>query len=172
MRSLATKVANPRTKSQLAARARFAAVGGRLKLFASALRAGFVNTGHLSPWAAAVKANWPALNDSVDQPELLMDKVVLSNGADSFDITASLSQSALDLSWTAPKLGDSFLDGAVHVAAFNSANGKSLTAYAELSNASASFDFQDLLSGSDDDLHVYYFAAAGSVSTPTVHLSA
>lgn len=170
IRSLATKVANPRTQGQVAARSRLAAIAGRLKHFAFVISAGFVNSGSLSPWSAAIKANMKALTGPSDAPEVDMTAVTLSDGSATFDVKAVKSASSVDFSWKAPKVADSFYGGSLYAAAYNVANGKAVNFLADLSAATASFDFRAIISGEDDDVHLYFFVASQSVSTATTHL--
>lgn len=170
IRSLATKVANPRTQGQVAARSRLAAIAGRLKHFAFVISAGFVNSGSLSPWSAAIKANMKALTGPSDAPEVDMTAVTLSDGSATFDVKTVKSASSVDFSWKAPKAADSFYGGSLYAAAYNVANGKAVNFLADLSAATASFDFRTIISGEDDDVHLYFFVASQSVSTATTHL--
>lgn len=170
IRSLATKVANPRTQGQVAARSRLAAVAGRLKHFAYVISAGFVNSGALSPWSAAIKANMKALTGSSDQPVVDMSALALSDGSATFDVKTVKSASSIDFSWKAPKVSDAFYGGTLYAAAYNVANGKAVNFLADLSAAAASFDFQTIIAGEDDDVHVYFFVATQSLSTATTHL--
>lgn len=171
IRSLATKVANPRTQGQVAARSRLAAVAGCLKNFAYVISAGFVNSGTLSPWSAAIKANMKALTSGQDdEPKLDMTLVSLSDGSATFDVKAVKSASSVDFSWKSPKIAEPFYGGRLYAAAYNVANGKAVNFLADLSAASASFDFQIILSGEDDDVHLYFFVASGNLSTATTHV--
>lgn len=170
IRSLATKVANPRTQGQVAARSRLAAIAGRLKHFAFVISAGFVNSGSMSPWSAAIKANMKALTGPSDNPEVDMTAVTLSDGSATFDVKTVKSASSVDFSWKAPKAADSFFGGSLYAAAYNVANGKAVNFLADLSAAAASFDFRTIISGEDDDVHIYFFVASQSVSTATTHL--
>lgn len=170
IRSLATKVANPRTQGQVAARSRLAAIAGRLKHFAFVISAGFVNSGSMSPWSAAIKANMKALTGPSDDPEVDMTAVTLSDGSATFDVKTVKSASSVDFSWKAPKAADSFFGGSLYAAAYNVANGKAVNFLADLSAAAASFDFRTIISGEDDDVHIYFFVASQSVSTATTHI--
>lgn len=170
IRSLAQKVANPRTKGQLWARARLTAVTVALKQFATVIRAGFVGTGTTSPWSAAIKANTKALTDG-DDPKVDMDKLVLSNGTAFFDVSATKSDSSVDFSWTIPTQTDEFYDGTLYAAAYNVGNAKGIYTPADLSVGKATFSFKSILDGTDtDDVHVYYFVAASKLSTATAHI--
>ena len=170
IRSLATKVANPRTQGQVAARSRLAAIAGRLKHFAFVISAGFVNSGSLSPWSAAIKANMKALTGPSDAPEVDMTAVTLSDGSATFDVKTVKTASSVDFSWKAPKVADDFYGGSLYAAAYNVANGKAVNFLADLSAATASFDFRTIISGEDDDVHLYFFVASQSVSTATTHI--
>lgn len=170
IRSLATKVANPRTQGQVAARSRLAAIASRLKHFAFVISAGFVNSGSMSPWSAAIKANMKALTGPSDDPEVDMTAVTLSDGSATFDVKTVKSASSVDFSWKAPKAADSFFGGSLYAAAYNVANGKAVNFLADLSAAAASFDFRTIISGEDDDVHIYFFVASQSVSTATTHI--
>lgn len=170
IRSLATKVANPRTQGQVAERSRLAAIASRLKHFAFVISAGFVNSGSMSPWSAAIKANMKALTGPSDDPEVDMTAVTLSDGSATFDVKTVKSASSVDFSWKAPKAADSFFGGSLYAAAYNVANGKAVNFLADLSAAAASFDFRTIISGEDDDVHIYFFVASQSVSTATTHI--
>lgn len=170
IRSLAQKVANPRTKGQLRARAKLATVASALKQFATIIRAGFVGTGTVSPWSSAVKANIRAVQDD-DEPKLNFSKLALSNGTALFDVTVAKAANSADFSWATPATTDEFYDGNFYGAAYNVGNGKALCTTAALSLGSATFNFKSILDGADtDDVHLYYFVAASKVSTPTVHI--
>ena len=167
IRSLATKVGNPRTAGQVAARSKLALVARTLKNFASVIKAGFVNTGSVSPWSAAIKANLLHVKDSDSGLALDMRSLVLSDGSDEFSLTPVKTAASVDFSWKAPRVADLFYGGKLYAAAFNAANAKAMVFVADLSASSASMSLSSILSGEDDDVNVYYFVAAPTASTPT-----
>lgn len=57
MRSLASKVANPRTAAQVAVRNRLAAVSKTLRPFLETIRRGFIASGTAPSWSLAIKVN-------------------------------------------------------------------------------------------------------------------
>lgn len=170
IRSLATKVANPRTADQVKVRSRLTAVTLGLKQFAYLISAGYVNSGSLSPWAAAVKDNFKHLKDG-DTPQLDFTAVTLSNGSALFDVSVTKTASAVNFTWTAPADGDDFYGGSLYAGAYNVANGKAVSTSADLTNQTGGLDYQSILSGTDDDdVHVYFFVASATTSTATTHL--
>lgn len=173
IRSRPAKVSNPRTAAQTAVRQRLAALTGALKMFKFAIAAGFTGSGRLSPWSAAVKANYQALTEGDDgTPAVDVARLTLSDGAAEFAIKATRTAGGADFTWKAPKAADDFYGGSLYAVAYNTVNAKAVTFVADLSAASASADASRIVTGADDDIHVLYFAATAKVSTPTAHLGA
>ncbi len=172
IRSLAAKVGNPRTQKQVSNRARFSTLTSRLKHFLALIKQGFIDVGNMSPWSAAIKTNLAAVSED-DAHNILVDMqaIVLSNGTTDFEISASKAGSTVDFSWTAPGTASDFFDGELLVGAYNVANGKSAIYKTDLSQGAGLLDFSAILTGEDDDVHIYYFAAASGVASPTVHIS-
>ncbi len=171
IRSLAAKVGNPRTQKQVSNRARFSTLNSRLKHFLSLIKQGFVDVGNLSPWSAAVKVNLDAVSEDEAHNILVnMSAIVLSNGTTDFEISASKAGSAVDFTWTAPGVASEFFDGVFLAGVYNVANGKSAIYKTDLSQGSGHLDYSAILTGEDDDVHIYYFAAASGVASPTVHM--
>ncbi len=146
-------------------------MAGRLKHFATAIRAGFVNAGALSPWSAAIKANLAHVKDSGSGLTVDMKSLRLSDGSGEFAVTPAKTSGSVDFSWKAPKASDAFYGGKLYAAAYNVANGKAANFVADLTASSASMSLASLLSGEDDDVHVYYFVATAAASTPTAHVA-
>lgn len=172
IRSLATKVANPRTQAQVAARNRLAEVASKLRPFANIIRAGFVNPGAMSPWSAAVKRNMSHVEETQDGYEMDLDSMEISDGTANFTVTPTLSTTSADFEWTAPEMTDDFYGARLYAGAYNAKNGKSTTTSADLTATEASMSLTDIMTGEADEVHVYYFVATSSLSTVTSHVKA
>ena len=176
IRSLASKVKNPRTEPQLRVRNLLSLLSARLKLFYDAIQAGFVGSVSLGPWAAALKANWKRFfDDSTPSDAWSLDpaRILLSGGSLAFAPVVSADRDgSVSVSWDAPEAGSSLYDASVYLVAFNEANAKSLTFTADASAGSLDADCASLLSGSDDQLHFYVFAASASCSSVQTYAAA
>lgn len=169
LRSLATKVANPRTAAQVEVRGRLATTVKQLRLFTETVRRGFVDGGGVAAgWSAAVRRNIALLEaDGAGGYKLSPDKMELSDGTAAFDVSVTNAAGRLSLTWGAPAKGDDFYGGKVYMAAFNAKNGKAANFSAAISAGSASFSLTSLLDGADDDVSIYTFAANATMSSAT-----
>ncbi len=172
IRSLAAKVANPRTAAQVAARAKLSEVASKLRPFANIIRAGFVNPGAMSPWSAAVKRNMSHAQLTQDGYQMDMDAMEISDGTANYTINATLSASSADFEWTAPEMTDDFYGARLYAGAYNVKNGKSTTTSADLTSTEISMSLTDIATGEADEIHLYYFVASSSLSTVTSHIKA
>ncbi len=171
MRSLASKVANPRTAAQVAVRNRLAAVSKTLRPFLETIRRGFIASGAAPSWSLAIKVNREkTLPDDQGVYILRPEDIVLSNGTDNFPVTATLNGTALSLSWDAPEVTDDLFGANIQVAVLNATNGKVANFSVASSAGEASLSISSVTTGNDDDkLHLYHFAANDTLSTLTIH---
>lgn len=172
IRSLATKVANPRTAAQLEVRNKLSATSKRLRLFLSSIRRGFVSSGAASGWSAAVKFNrqYVSLDEKTGSYVFPIEDVKLSDGAKPFDVAVSNAAGVISASWEAPAAADELYGGKLSMAVYNAKNDKAANFSASLSATDAQFNAADVLGAQGgDELHVLFFAATGSVSTQTTH---
>lgn len=172
IRSLATKVANPRTAAQLEVRNKLSATSKRLRLFLSSIRRGFVSSGAASGWSAAVKFNrqYVSLDEKTGSYVFPIEDVKLSDGAKPFDVAVSNAAGVISASWEAPAAADELYGGKLYMAVYNAKNDKAANFSASLSATDAQFNAADVLGAQGgDELHVLFFAATGSVSTQTTH---
>lgn len=172
IRSLATKVANPRTAAQLEVRNKLSATSKRLRLFISSIRRGFVNSGAASGWSAAVKFNRPSVSfdEKTGSYVFPIEDVKLSDGAKPFDVAVSNAAGVISAAWEAPAAADELYGGKLYMAVYNAKNDKAANFSASLSAADAQFNAADVLGAQGgDELHVLSFAATGSLSTQTTH---
>lgn len=172
IRSLATKVANPRTAAQLEVRNKLSATSKRLRLFLSSIRRGFVSSGAASGWSAAVKFNrqYVSLDEKTGSYVFPIEDVKLSDGAKPFDLAVSNAAGVISASWEAPAAADELYGGKLSMAVYNAKNDKAANFSASLSATDAQFNAADVLGAQGgDELHVLFFAATGSVSTQTTH---
>lgn len=171
MRSLASKVANPRTAAQLDVRNRLGAVSRTLRPFLESIRRGFIATGTAPSWSLAIKVNREkTLPDDQGVYVLRPEDIVLSNGTDNFPVTATLSGAALNLTWDAPETTDDLFGANIHVAVLNATNGKVANFSVASSAGESTLSISSVLTGANDDkLHLYHFAANDTLSTLTIH---
>ncbi len=171
MRSLASKVANPRTAAQVAVRDRLAAVSRTLRPFLETIRRGFIAGGTAPSWSLAIKVNREkTLPDDQGVYILRPEDIVLSNGTDNFPVTASLSGTSLSLSWDAPDVTDDLFGANIQVAVLNATNGKVASFSVASSAGEAALSVSSVSTGGEDDkLHLYHFAANDTLSTLTIH---
>ncbi len=172
IRSLATKVANPRTAAQLEVRNKLSATSKRLRLFLSSIRRGFVSSGAASGWSAAVKFNrqYVSFDEKTGAYVFPIEDVKLSDGAKPFDVAVSNAEGVISASWEAPAAADELYGGKLYMAVYNAKNDKAANFSASLSATDAQFNAADVLGAQGgDELHVLFFAATGSVSTQTTH---
>ncbi len=172
IRSLAAKVANPRTQAQVAARAKLSEVASKLRPFKNIIRAGFVNPGGMSPWSAAIKRNMSHAKETQDGYAMELDALELTDGTDSFTVNAAVTATSADFEWTAPELTDDFYGARLYAGAYNAKNGKSTTTSADLTANEASMSLTDITTGDADEVHIFYFVATGSLSSVTSHVKA
>ncbi len=171
MRSLASKVANPRTAAQVAVRNRLAAVSKTLRPFLETIRRGFIASGTAPSWSLAIKVNREKTLPN-DQGVYILrpEDIVLSNGTDNFPVTATLNGTSLSLSWDAPDMTDDLFGANIQVAVLNATNGKVANFSVASSAGEASLSTSSVITGDDDDkLHLYHFAANDTLSTLTIH---
>lgn len=131
MRSLPSKVRNPKTPKQMEQRTRFALAGKIVRSFLPVIRVGFsesASTG-LSPYAVAMSHN---INYAVkgEYPNLEVDyaKVALSKGRLHVpnDVSASSEAGKMNFTWNPEALQNASGTDRVVVAAYNPANGTAL----------------------------------------------
>lgn len=169
MRALASHVKNPNTDSQVKVRAHLSSASKLLRKFLPCIQSGFLNTGENSPWSACLQYNWDKFSYDSGSWEPDLDSIALSNGSAEYSVKAITSGSSADFTWKAPVAGTDFYGGNLYVAGYNSANGKAVIYIADLTAATLSADFSSIVTGVDDDLHVYYFVASRKASTATLH---
>lgn len=136
-----------------------------LRSFTPAIRKGFVGTGSVSPWSAAIKANYSILSSS--DADFDWSKLALSNGDGFFEMSVEGSGTAFSFNWSAPLSTSEFNDGQLFVGAYNQTTGKGALLTADLTLESFDADFSSLSKSDTDVIHVFYIVTADDASTPT-----
>lgn len=157
------------TAAQLSVQQRFAVLSEFLKRVTMALKFGFVKVPEGKTFLnVAFSANWANLSNIAGTWALSPASMVLSNGTDSFTITATQTGTTFNFKWTPPKTGEAYYkDGQLVAAARCGETGKILTFISDLSNASATLDYSSIISSTSDEIDMWYFASSGSISSPT-----
>lgn len=155
--------------AQLNVQNKFARLSEFLKKVTPALKLGFVKVPEGKTFLnVAFSANWETLSNVAGTWTLSPSKMVLSNGSDSFTFTATQTGTTFNFKWTAPKTGEAYYKGGQLVAAaYCGETGKALIFIADLSNATATLDYSSIISSTSDEVDMWYFAATGSISSPT-----
>lgn len=171
IRSLATKVANPKTPAQLDVRNRLSETSKALRPFIDTIRHGFVAAGVAAGWPQAVKVNRElTLKGDDDLYHLKPEDIILSQGAADFQASASYASGSLSLEWSSPSSTDELYDARVYLAVFNEANSKAVNFSADISAGEVAIGVNAILTGTQQDaLHLYYFAATSELSSVSVH---
>lgn len=161
------------TESQLKVQQKFAVISEFLKKMTVALKLGFVKVPEGKTYLnVAFSANWEALSNVAGTWALEPSKMVLSNGTDSFTITATHTGTTFAFKWTAPKTGEAYYKrGQLVAVAYCGETGKAITFIADLSTASATLDYSSIISSTDEEVELWYFASTEAISSPTQYKS-
>lgn len=160
------------TAAQLRQQEIFSKVSHVLRPFKVAIRAGF-ETGDaaFSAYSQAFRANY-RYAEFLDDFDFRPENLRLSAGGESFDVDVVKNrEGGFDVSWT-PVDGDSPLDRAtVLVVVYNAKTARAETFRSEMSAGSLTVSAAGLITGAQDDIHVYAFAARDTASSDTRHFA-
>lgn len=159
------------TPAQLNVQQRFAVLSEFLKKITPALKLGFVKVPEGKTFLnVAFSTNWDTMEHSGSTWTLAPARMVLSNGTDAFAVKATISGTAFNFSWTAPKSGEAYYkDGQLVAAAYCSETGRAMTFLADLSAATATLDYSSLISSGADEVDVWFFTSTGHISSPSLY---
>jgi nitrite reductase/ring-hydroxylating ferredoxin subunit len=159
-------------EDQIAHQQRFRDINALLKPFKTAMRAGFYTGDAAHPVRAqAFRTNYRKAEEGGDF-HVGAEMLQLSRGGESLDIDVVKNrEGGYDATWT-PVDGDSPLDGGkVYVVVYNAKTAKAETFRSEMSAGSMTVSAAGIMTGAEDEIHIYAFAARRTASSDTRHFS-